>query len=167
MLLTGSNLVSQLAGWRVCVLNRQTGRPADWKTRSGITLIEVMVSISILSIGLVLILQGFTHCLNGLRISENNLKASLLAGNKMAQAQIEAKEDWNTFEGGLSQRFKDQRLKCAWNIETDPVKWESEEKASEIYDDLNEIRASFAWEEGRRKGTISLVTYMRSPPEHD
>jgi len=135
--------------------------------KKGITLIEVMISISILSIGLVLILQGFAYCLNGLRISENNLKASLLAGNKMAQAQIEAKEDWNAFENSLSEQFKVQRLKCTWNIEIDPVSWEEEEKVPESYDDLNELRASFAWKEGKRKGTISLVTYVRNPPEED
>lgn len=135
--------------------------------KKGITLVEVMISISILSIGLVLVLQGFVYCLNGLRISENNLKASLLAGNKMAQAQIAAKEDWNTFKNGLSERFKDQGLKCTWNIEINPVEWEAEEKNLESYDDLNELRASFVWKEGKRKGTISLVTYVRSPPEED
>ena len=133
--------------------------------KKAITLIEVMISISILSIGLVLVLQGFAYCLNGLRISENNLKASLLAGNKMAQAQIEVKEDWNTFENNLSERFKAQRLKCTWNIEIDPVSWGAEEKVPESYDDLNELRASFGWTEGKRKGTISLVTYVRSPIE--
>jgi len=135
--------------------------------KKGVTLIEVMISISILSIGLVLVLQGFAYCLNGLRISENNLKASLLAGNKMAQAQIEVKEDRNTFKNSLSERFKAQRLKCTWNIEIDPVSWGVEEKVPESYDDLNELRANFGWKEGKRKGTISLVTYVRNPPEDD
>lgn len=128
---------------------------------SGVTLVEVMISVSILSIGLVLVLQAFAYCLNGLRISENNLKASLLAGNKMAQAQIQAKEDWDTFENGLSERFKVERLKCTWDIEINPVEWEAEEVSSS-YDDLNELRANFTWKEGRRKGMISLVTYMRN-----
>jgi len=133
--------------------------------KQGVTLIEVMISVSILSIGLVLVLQGFIYCLNGLRISENNLKAGLMAGNKMAEAQIQAKEDWDTFENGLSERFEVERLKCAWDIEINPVEWEAEEDVPESYNDLNEFRASFAWEEGRRKGMISLVTYLRSHDE--
>jgi len=135
------------------------------KNKQGFTLIEVMISVSILSIGLVLVLQGFIYCLNGLRISENNLKAGLMAGNKMAEAQIQAKEDWDTFENGLSERFEVERLKCAWDIEINPVEWEAGEDVPESYNDLNELRASFAWEEGRRKGMISLVTYMRSSNE--
>jgi len=131
--------------------------------KKGVTLIEAMISVSILSIGLVLILQGFIYCLNGLRISENNLKAGLMAGNKMAEAQIQAKEDWDAFENGLSERFEVERLKCAWDVEINPIEWEAEEGVPQSYNDLNELRASFAWEEGKRKGTISLVTYMRRP----
>jgi len=133
--------------------------------KKGFTLIEVMISVSILSIGLVLVLQGFIHCLNGLRISENNLKASLLAGNKIAKMQIQAKEDWDTFEKGLSERFEVGRLKCAWDAEINPVEWETEEEVPASYNDLNELKASFAWEEGRRKGMISLVNYVRSTDE--
>jgi len=130
--------------------------------KRGVTLVEVMISVSILSIGLVLVLQGFAYCLNGLRISENNLKASLLAGNKMAEAQIQVKEDWDTLENGLSERFKAKRLKCTWDIEINQVEWEMEEKVPDSYYDLNELRASLAWKEGRRKGMISLITYVRN-----
>lgn len=144
---------------------QKAGLSGQRNLSSGVTLIEVMISVSILSIGLVLVLQGFAYCLNGLRISENNLKASLMAGNKMAEAQIQAKEDWDTFENGLSERFEVERLKCAWGLEVNPVEWEIEEKIPPSYNDLNELRVSFAWEEGRRKGSISLATYMRKPIE--
>ena len=79
----------------------------------------------------------------------------------MAEAQIQAKEDWDTFENGLSERFEAERLKCAWDIEINPVEWDIE-KVPEAYEDLNEVTATFDWEEGRRKGSISLTTYMRS-----
>lgn len=162
ILLIGNNFVVRRAS---CVVRKRNTHHAIRNTRKGVTLVEVMISVSILSIGLVLVLQAFAYCLNGLRISENNLKASLLAGNKMAQAQIQAKEDWDTFENGLSERFNVERLKCTWDIEINPVEWEVEEEVSSSYDDLNELRANFAWKEGRRKGMISLVTYMRSSNE--
>ncbi len=136
----------------------------DRGQKPGITLIEVMISISILSIGLVLVLQGFMYCLSGLRVSENNLKASLVAGNKMAQVQIQAKEDWDSFENGLSERFKVERLEYDWETEVIPVEWEeAEEEVPPSYNDLNQLMASFTWEEGKRKGAISLITYVQGP----
>lgn len=132
--------------------------------KSGATLIEVMISIAILSIGLVLILQGFLQCLNALRSSEDNLKVSLIGENKMGEAQIQAKEDWNDFERGLNKRFKIEGLKCIWDVDVTQVNWGSGE-IPESYEDLNEINASLSWTEGRRKGAIHLVTYMRSPSE--
>lgn len=133
-------------------------------TRNGATLLEVMISIVVLSVGLVLILQGFLYCLNCLRISEDSLKASLAAGNKMAQARIQAKEDWDTFERGLNERFKLEGLKCIWDVEVKQVVWDSEE-IPQSYEYLNEVKTSLSWEEGRRKGAIFLATYMRSPVE--
>jgi len=134
------------------------------KHKRGFTLIEIMLSIAILSIGLVLILQGFIHCLNCLRISEDNLKASLMAGNKMAEAEIQAKEDWDDFKRGLNKRFKFEGLKCIWDIEVKQVAWDME-KIPQSYKSLFEVRAVFTWEEGRRKGMIPLFTYMRSHDE--
>lgn len=133
--------------------------------RKGFTLIEIMVSVAILSIGLVLILQGFAHSLNVLRISEDNLKATFAADNKLAEAQIQAREDWDDFKNGLDEKFKFEDMKCAWEVEITPVEWELEEEVPESYEDLNEVKATLSWEEGKRKGVIPLVTYMRSPVE--
>lgn len=127
-------------------------------------MIEIMISIAILSVGLVLILQGFIYSLNCLRISENILKASLVFGNKMTELRIQAKEDWGAFKNGLSERFNFEGLKCAWDVEVKQIAWDTEEMP-QSYEDLNEVRAVFTWKEGRRKGAIPLFTYMRSHDE--
>ena len=61
--------------------------------RTGFTLVEIMISIAILSMGLILILQGFTNSLNILRIAEHNLETSLLAEEKMVEMEINVKQD--------------------------------------------------------------------------
>ncbi|MEA3560865.1 MAG: type II secretion system protein [Candidatus Omnitrophota bacterium] len=156
ILRTGSRPVGRPAG--------RTGRPADRQTKQGFTLVEIMVSMAILSIGLVLILQGFAQSLNILRIAEDNLKATLLAENKMAEAGMSAKEEWDVFEEGLKEKFKFENMKCEWKIQVSPVEWEMEE-TPEAYEDLNEIKASLSWKEGKRKGKVPLMTYMRKPVE--
>ena len=135
--------------------------------KRGFTLIEIMVSVAILSVGLVLILQAFAHSLNILRISENNLKATFVTENKMAEAQIQAKEDWDTFANGLGERFEFETLECAWELRTSIAPWEGIEEIAEEYENLNEVQATLAWKAGKRKGEISLVTYMRKPVEEE
>lgn len=143
------------------------------KIPSGFTLIEIMLSVSILSIGLVLILQGFAHSLNVLKITEDNLNASLVAENRLAEAFILAKEDWDRFDGGSVERFKYEGLECKWEIKTSPVEitWESESEDftldPEKQETLHEVEATLSWKEGRRSGKIPLVTYMREPIEED
>jgi len=134
------------------------------RTQYAFTLVEIMISIAVLSIGLVLILQGFAHSLNVLRISEDYLKAGFLAENKFAEAQIQAKEDWGTFKDGLDEEFKFEDIKCAWKVKVDPVEWELKE-VPESYKYLNEVKAALSWKEGRRRGIIPLVTFMVSPIE--
>ena len=128
------------------------------------TLIEVMLSVAILSIGLVLILQAFAQSFNVVRISRNNLTATLIVENKMAQAQIYAKDDWDAFESGVDERFNFDGIKCEWEVGITPVEWESEEMV-DLDEVLNEVKAFLYWKEGRRKGVIFLDTFMRKYAE--
>ncbi len=130
--------------------------------KQGFTLIEIMVSVAILSIGLVLILQGLTHSLNILRISQDNLKATLLAENKMAELEIKVKEGKEVFLEDLDEEFEFEDMDCVWGIKFSPVELEIEETFDRKYEDLNEVEAILSWKEGKRKGKVPLVTYMRS-----
>ncbi len=135
-------------------------------TKYGFTLIEVMVSVAILAVGLALILQGFAFSLNVLRISQDNLKATLVAENKMAELQLQIKEDGDSFVKGLDEEFESGNMEYAWEVKIEPVEWEIEE-ISAAHEALNEVSACLSWEEGRRKGNVPVVTYMSSYEESD
>lgn len=122
----------------------------------GFTLIEVMISVAILSIGLVLILQGSTNLLNILRISENNLKVTLMAENKMAEAEISIKENRNIFLKDLNEEFQFDNVQ---------LKWEVSITLDEENENLNKVEAVMFWQEGKRTGKIFLDTYMRNYAE--
>lgn len=132
----------------------------------GFTLVEVMVSVAILAVGLSLILQGFAFSLNVLRISQDNLKATLVAGNKMAELQLQIKEDRDSFIKGLDEEFESGDMKYTWEVKVEPVEWEIEE-ISEAHEALNEVSACLSWEEGKRKGNVPVVTYISSYEESD
>ena len=135
-------------------------------TKYGFTLIEVMVSVAILAVGLALILQGFAFSLNVLRISQDNLKATLVAENKMAELQLQIKEDRDSFVKGLDEEFESGDMEYTWEVKVGPVEWEIEE-ISEAHEALNEVSACLSWEEGKRKGNVPIVTYISSYEESD
>jgi len=122
----------------------------------GFTLIEIMISIAILSVGLILILQGFTRCLNILRISQNNLETSLLAEEKMAEFEIAAKQDKGAFFKDTSGESQSGNIEFKWQIRLSP---------DNEYEDLNEVLTTVYWKEGRRSGASVFSTYLIIP--HD
>lgn len=149
---------------RIVYRKKLSAKRYSLNAKQGFTLIEVMISVAILSVGLVLILQGFASCLSALRVSENNLKATFVVENKIAEAEIIAKEDWDELEGGIRDRFECKGMQCLWEIETSPIEWGIEE-VPESCEDLRRVEASLFWEEGKRKGRVLLTTYMREHSE--
>jgi len=113
-----------------------------------------MLSIAILSISLILILQGFTHSLNILRISQNNLETTLLAEGKMAEIEINAKHSKDIFSKDLGGELQSNNIEFKWEIRMAP---------EEEYEDLNKVLTTISWKEGKRKGAIPLATYLRTP----
>ena len=120
----------------------------------GFTLIEIMISVAILSFSAILILQGFTHSLNILRISQNNLQATLFAEEKMAQIQIDAKNSKYGFLTGLNGESQIDNIEFRWQVSITP---------DEEYKDLNKLLTTVSWKEGKRKGTVPVVAYLRIP----
>ncbi len=129
--------------------------------KKAFTLVEVMLSVAILSIALVLILQALAHSLNILRISKDNLKATLAAENMMAQMQIKAKEDWDSFASGLSDDFDFENLECEWKAQVSPFTWYEGDSFEGEEDVLSKVSASLSWREGKREGVVLLDTLMR------
>jgi prepilin-type N-terminal cleavage/methylation domain-containing protein len=122
------------------------------RTHKGFTLIEIMISVSILSLGLILIMQGLAKCVNILRISQSNLAATLLAEDKMAEMEIAAKQDGaKAFLGDTSGEEKSGNLELNWQIRLTP---------DEGYENLNRILATVRWKDGRNNGSSVLSTYL-------
>lgn len=127
--------------------------------KNGFTLIEAMVSIAILSIGLVLILQHFSQSLNILKSSENYLKASLLLENKIADLEIALKEGKDL----LDQHEEIEDLGMIFKLDTEltPVECIIETLKEEIkYENLYRLSANLSWEERTREVKIPLSTYL-------
>ena len=128
-------------------------RPIFWpRTHKGFTLIEIMISVSILSLGLILIVQGLAKCVNILRISQSNLAATLLAEDKMTEMEIAVKQDGaKAFLSDTNGEEKSGNLELNWQIRLSP---------DEEYENLNQVLATVRWKDGRNSGSSVFSTYL-------
>jgi len=118
------------------------------------TLVEIMVSIAILSLGLIFVIQGFTNALNVQRIAEDNLEASLLAEDKMTEMEVNVKIDKDISDKYLNGEEKNDRTAFQWKITLAP---------EGDYEELNKVLTYVFWQEGKRKGVSSFNTYLMIP----
>jgi len=127
---------------------------------SAFTLIEIMVSIAILSLGLVLILQNFSHSLTILKTSENYLKTPLLLENKMTDIEIALKEGKDVLSD--LDELEEGNVLFKLNTILDAVECKKETSSEQelIYEGLYSINATLSWDERKRKNRIPVATYL-------
>ena len=130
--------------------------------KKSFTLVEVLISVSILSFGLAVLLQGNVRLLNIIRISENNLSAISEAEIKMAEFEIKVKEEpKKIFSEKVSETFERNNKFFVWEVDFLDVQVKEGDK--EVKSKLKEVRTEMLWEEGKRKGRVFLYTFMREP----
>jgi prepilin-type N-terminal cleavage/methylation domain-containing protein len=124
---------------------------SSYRLYPGFTLIEVMISISILSIGLVFILQGFNRSLNVIKISEDNLEIISLAKEKMAEVILENKETKDSININQELSYQDIDFKLEVNSTN-----------LQDYENLDKLDCKIIWKEGKREGKMNIFTYLRN-----
>ncbi len=124
------------------------------KTKQGFVLAEIMVSVAILSIGLVFILQGFSYSLHVLNISENTLQAALLAEENMVEHEISSRQMRDPYFKGTSGDAVLNNLSFVWQIKVSSI---------EEYKNLKKILSTVSWKRGQGKGSASLISYLNIP----
>lgn len=119
----------------------QTGRNRD----KGFLLMEVMVSIAILSIGFVLILNSFTRSIKALKLSEDYFKAGLLLEEKIYEIS-----NSNLEPGSTNGVFTSPDSRFSWNLDVLEIE--------EV--NLNEVSLEISWNQGNKRHGMSLATYL-------
>lgn len=111
----------------------------------GFLLLEIMLSISILSIGILLILNSFIRPIRAMEISRDYFKAGLMLEEKLLDL-------YNSYiEDGLSRgEFIDFGGRFSWYM--DVIKSE--------YDSCREVILKVIWREKDQEKSLSISTYI-------
>ncbi len=124
----------------------QTGKRKR-RNKKGFLLLEVLVSVALLSFGLVLIMNTFTRSLRSFELSDNYFRANLLLSKKLFEIENYPEEFLE--EGQSDGSFEDFGGKFSWWLE---VKKIEEEK-------LNEVKLKVLWLQNRKEEALTIATY--------
>ncbi len=109
------------------------------KNKKGFLLFEVMITVAVLSLGLVIIIHSFISCLNGTRTIVNYIDAGFYLEKKM----------WD-IENGLEDTCgEDEKYK--WKLDTNVIE----------DTDLSEAVLSVSWKQSNIKKELTLTTYLK------
>ncbi|MCX5657340.1 MAG: hypothetical protein NTZ48_03835 [Candidatus Omnitrophica bacterium] len=132
----------------------------------GYILIETLVSVAVLSIGLMMVINAFSSSINALRTSRNYTHASILAEEKISEIEREGLLDVNKWRGKNgsffdvtdSSKLGEERKKFKYKID---VEWLPKDEEGNI-PDIALLEVAVEWDELRLMRRFELVDYMRS-----
>ena len=123
--------------------------------KKSFTLIEMVVAVSILSIGIVLILRSFLSSSGALGVVAGRIEALEILEAKMAdlkeKAASGALEDTNSSEEAVL-----DRRKAVYNLRVTGMNPE------ETDENLKEVRISLDWQEDNKGQNEILATYLQN-----
>ena len=128
------------------LLERQKRLPRKAKSLMGFMLLEVVLSVFIVTVGVVFVIGSFITSIKAFKVSKIYLDALYLMEEKM----WEYEESGEIEEGSDSGRFEDYK-NAEWSVE-----------AEEMDDDLplNETTVEVELKENDRKRRFKIVTYL-------
>lgn len=132
------------------------------KTKEGYTLIEIVVSLAILSVSIVTILQLFSGGLRSIKISDDYLRATLLAQNKIN----ELKTKYSYFKEEKGVFDEDNRYLWSLDVENyelanlhpqfENLKYDNLQNQTPII--VDKITLKVTWDTERKKRMVKIVT---------
>jgi len=112
----------------------------------GFTLVEVMVSVTILAVCLALILNSFVRSIKAIELSDDFFKSTLLFENKLYEIHNTKVDEG--LQGGV---FSDFGNRFSWKLDVS----ELEELP------VKEAELEISWKHGSKEKAVSALTYLR------
>jgi prepilin-type N-terminal cleavage/methylation domain-containing protein len=125
------------------------------KTRAGLTLVEVLMALTILSIGLFVLVAAASRCLAVARQAKHYEKARHLLARAELENALQFEEEIE--EGAANGSFSGEPG-YSWSRD---VRLLSEEEEDGFY----EVTWRVHWTDRRKAAKEEVVTYLHAPPE--
>lgn len=122
----------------------------------GFSLVEVLVAVSILSIGLVFIVQSMGRTQQALRLSENISRAAYIAEEQLVKMELKVRELERASFGGESGRVEFPGRVMNWTSGVNVFRDASLQDQSRA----NKLGVLVEWQESSRKNNLEVQTMV-------
>lgn len=119
----------------------------------GFLLLEVMLAVTILSLGLALILRSFTTSLRAIKTSRNFLIANLLLEELIWQKEEEKAQG----SGKIIPEEEEGEFSSPFDSFSYKTNFEEQEEVSALYKSVFAV----SWQEREKERSVSQVSYLR------
>lgn len=139
--------------------------------KKGFTLIELMIAVSILSIGIVVILHARLGVITALDTAVNKMRAWQFLESKMGVLEQIVREDGGIEIQGQQEDVRLGSRYAKWTLEMVSVEMQESEEGTlgqqkgEYESRLLEVVMSLSWMEERRNKNVVLVAYFPEKTE--
>ena len=132
---------------------------------AGFTLVEIMVAVSILSLGIVLVVRSFLNVASVLDTNQNRILAMQLLEARMVELELKARE-----EPGIEPQSKQEEAQvglreAVYKLEITPLDIEEllvKQEEGKEEEGINEVKLGVSWQEGSINKDVLLVTYLKN-----
>ena len=137
----------------------------DLSPEKAFTLIEVMLTITILAVGIIGVLRAYAVSINVMKIGQYSIDSLCLLKQKIAEIEQEAIEKETLLPGVDGGRFKGRYKDFEWKSQVKElyfldIQTEEEGEPIELKPDLNEVKVTVTNEHAMPVRKFSLVTYV-------
>jgi len=125
-----------------------------FKKRSGFSLVELMIAVSILSIGIVAVLTSFLNSASLLDSLQSRIMSVNFLEARISDLREKAVEEEGVEPDSSQEEIALGNRSATFKLEIQPLDVE------ELKDCINEVKLSLSWQEGNKNKDESLVTYL-------
>jgi prepilin-type N-terminal cleavage/methylation domain-containing protein len=137
-------------------------------TSAGFTLIEVMITVTILAVGLIGVNRAYVSIVNALEVADYTIEMVSLLGERMFEVERRAIEEDNLLPGARNGRFTGEYVDFKWkeeigevdsSLEEDEETEESEDAAKDLIMYLKKAKITVSNENVTPVRKFTLVGY--------
>lgn len=132
------------------------------KAKSGFTLIEVMLTVTILVIGIIGVIRAYTTAIDALKAAECGVEEACLLKEKMAEVKEKYIENYVISEGMESGEFVDEYAGYSWEKDITVAKFDIENLKEPLEGFLSKVKLTVTNDLIIPPRRFSVVTYMES-----
>ncbi|MCP4651353.1 MAG: type II secretion system protein [PVC group bacterium] len=151
-------------------------------TKQGFTLIELIVAVSILTIGLVMVLRSLIFVVSALDIGTNDVKAVQILEGRISELQLERKADPEASLEAIHEEIMLNNRPAILTTEVTVLEYEeleelvveSEEFGEEDEEEeeeekylVSEVKLKLTWHQEGKERDLTIGTYFLVPPEEE